>query len=180
MQKKTLTVKKVLIMGAITGISVIVIAYFAIYMQQRKAFTASREGTFPKAKELASVQYYTTDNEGAHYYAPEQDTDVSRENIQAWSRLIYTTDGKNSYILKRRQKNMFVVGFDRLIQRDILYELKCSKEPAEYAIIEVFEVDDTGKTLDYGKTGSSKDWEAIPQGTTIDKLAQVVCPFIKK
>ena len=75
---------------------------------------------------------------------------------------------------------MFVVGFDRLIQRDILYELKCRKDPAEYAIIEVFEVDDTGKTLDYGKTGSSKDWEAIPQGTTIDKLAQVVCPFIKK
>ena len=72
MQKKTLTVKKVLIMGAITGLLVIVIAYFAIYMQQRKAFTASREGTFPKAKELASVQYYTTDNEGSHYYAPEQ------------------------------------------------------------------------------------------------------------
>lgn len=180
MQRKTLTVKKVLIMGAITGITVIVIAYFAIYMQQRRAILASREGTLPKAKELASIQHYTTDHEGAHYYTVEQDGDVSRGNVRVWSRLIYTQDGKNGYILRRRQRNIFVEGFDKLKQRDILYEFRCTKDPAEYAIIEVFEVDVHSKTLDYGRTGSSKDWEAIPQGTNIDKLAQVVCPSLRK
>jgi hypothetical protein len=180
MQKKTLTVKKVLIMGAVTGISVIVIAYFTIYMQQSKAIMASREGTLPKARDLASVQLYNTDHEGAHYYTLDQGSNLSSGHARAWSRLIYTKEGKNGYILRRRQKNIFVEGFDKLVQRDILYEFKCAKDPAEYAIIEVFEVDETGKTLDYGKTGSSKDWEAIPQGTNIDKLAQAVCPSIKK
>jgi len=75
---------------------------------------------------------------------------------------------------------MFVEGFDQLTRRDILYEFKCSKDPMEYAIMEVFEVDGKNKTLDYGKAGSSKDWEAIPQGTVIEKLAQTVCPLIKK
>jgi hypothetical protein len=180
MQKKTLTVKKVLTMGAIIGLCVIAIAYFIIYTQHRKVLEASRGGTLPKTKELASLQFYTTDNEGNHSYVLEQQSETSRGNIRAWSRLIYTQDGKNSYIQKRKQRNIFVDGFDQLAQREILYEFKCTKDPREYAIIEVFEVDGQGKTLDYGKTGSSKDWEAIPQGTTIEKLAQTVCPSLKK
>jgi len=180
MQKKTLTVKKVFIIGAMTGISVIIIAFFAIYMQQRRAITASREGTLPRARELAPVHHYTTDHEGAHYYVLEHEPSLSNGHVRAWSRLIYTQDGKTNYILRRRQRNIFVEGFDKVAQRDILYEFECTKNPVEYAVIEVFEVDETGKTLDYGKIGSSKDWEAIPEGTNIDKLAQIVCPSIIK
>lgn len=180
MQKKTLTAKKVLTMGAIIGVCVIAIAYFIIYTQHRRVLEASREGTLPKTKELANLQFYTTDNEGTHSYALMQQIGTAPENIRAWSRLIYTQNGKNSYIQKRKQRNIFVEGFDGLAWRDILYEFKCNKDPMEYAIIEVFEVDGQGKTLDYGKTGSSKDWEAIPQGTTIHKLAQMVCPSLKK
>src|SRR5690606_15308576 len=119
-------------------------------------------------------------NEGTHSYVLDQHSDVSRGNIRAWSRLTYTQSGKNEYILKRKQVNIFVEGFDGLAWRDILYEFKCDKDPMEYAIIEVFEVDGHGKTLDYAKAGSSKDWEAVPQGTNIDKLARAVCPSIKK
>ena len=180
MQGKTLTVKKLLIMGVIIGLCVIAIAYFIIFTQHRRALEASREGTLPKTKELASLQPYTTDNEGVHSYALEQQSEAFRGNVRAWSRLIYTQNGKNEYILKRKQINMFTEGFDGLARRDILYEFKCNKDPMEYAIIEVFEVDGQGKTLDYGKTGSSKDWEAIPLGTTIDKLAQTGCSSIKK
>jgi hypothetical protein len=180
MQKKTLTVKKLLFMGVIIGVCVIAIAYFIIFTQHRRSLEASREGTLPRTKELASLQSYTTDNEGVHSYALEQQGESSRGNVRAWSRLIYTQSGKNEYILKRKQINIFVEGFDGLAWRDILYEFKCNKDPMEYAIIEVFEVDGQGKTLDYGKTGSSKDWEAIPQGTTIDKLAQAVCPLRNK
>jgi hypothetical protein len=180
MQKKTLTVKKVLTMGAIIGLCVIAIAYFIIYTQHRRVLEASREGTLPMTKELAGLQFYINDNEGAHSYTLEQQNETSRENIRAWSRLVYTQSGKNEYILKRKQINIFVEGFDSLAWRDILYEFKCNKDPMEYAIIEVFEVDGQGKTLDYGKTGSSKDWEAIPRGTTIEKLAQTVCQSLKK
>lgn len=180
MQKKALTVKKVLTMGVIIGVCVVVIAYFIIYAQHRRVLEASREGTLPKTKELVSLQSYTNDNEGAHSYVLDRQSEVSRGNIRIWSRLMYTQSGKNEYIMKRKQRNIFVEGFDSLTQRDILYEFKCGKDPMEYAIIEVFEVDKQGKTLDYGKTGSSKDWEAIPPGTTIEKLAQTVCPSIKK
>jgi len=180
MQKKTLTVKKVLTMGAIIGLCVIAIAYFIIYTQHRRVLDASRGGTLPKTKELASLQFYTNDNEGAHSYALDQQNETSLGNIRAWSRLVYTQSGKNEYILKRKQINIFIEGFDQLTRRDILYEFKCTKDPMEYAIIEVFEVDGQGKTLDYGKTGSSKDWEAMPRGTTIEKLAQTVCPSLKK
>ena len=180
MQRKTLTVTKVLTMGTIIGVCVIAITYFIIFTQHRRILEASREGTLPKTRELASLQFYTTDNEGAHSYALDQQGEASRGNIRVWSRLAYTRDGKNSYLQRRRQRNIFVEGFDQLTRRDIIYEFKCNKDPVEYAIIEVFEVDERGKTLDYGKTGSSKDWEAIPQGTTIEKLAQAVCPLIKK
>jgi len=180
MQRNTLTIRKVLTMGVIIGICVIAIAYFIIYMQHRRVLDASKEGTLPKTKELINLQSYTADNEGNHFYDLEQKTEISQENIRAWSRLIYTQEGKNNYIKKRMQRNIFVEGFDQLTQRDILYEFRCNKNPTEYAIIEVFEVDGQGKTLDYGKTGSSKDWEAIPPGTTIEKLAQTVCPSIKK
>ena len=176
MQRKTLTVKKVLIMGTTIGICVIVIAYLAIYAQQQRVIKASKAGTLPKSKELSSLQPYTTDNEGAHSYVVDNQSQVSLGNVRAWSRLVYTQSGKNDYILKRRQRNIFVEGLDRLTRRDILYEIRCSRDPAEYAIIEVFEVDEQGKTLDYGKTGSSADWEAIPQGTTIEKLAKAVVP----
>jgi hypothetical protein len=179
MQKK-LTVKKVLTMGAIVGVCVIAIAYFIIYTQHRRVLEGSREGTLPKTKELANLQFYISDSEGNHSYTIEQQSDVHRENVRAWSRLLYTQAGKNAYIQKRRQRNMFIEGFDQLTHRDILYEFKCSKDPVEYSIIEVFEVDGKGKTLDYGKTGSSKDWEAIPQGTILEKLAQVVCPSKRK
>lgn len=180
MQKKTLTVKKVLAMGTIVGVCVIAIAYFIIYTQHRKVLEGSREGTLPRTKELANLQFYFSDSEGNHSYALEQQRETSQENTRAWSRLVYTQAGKNAYIQKRQQRNMFVEGFDQLDYRDILYEFKCSKDPVEYAIIEVFEVDRHGKTLDYGKTGSSKDWEAIPHDTTIEKLAQIVCTSITK
>ncbi len=180
MQRKPLTVKKVLIMGVITGISVIIIAYFAMYMQHRRLVQASRGGTLPKAAQLTNPQPYAEDGEGRLYYVIEGAGAAPEGQARAWSRLIYAEEGKKAYITKRRQRNMFTEGFDRLAHRDILYEFKCAKDPREYAIIEVFEVDREGKTLDYGKTGSSKDWEAIPQGTTIEKLALKACPSTAK
>lgn len=180
MQRKQLTVKKVLTMGVVTGITVIVIAYFAIYTQQKRLIAASKAGTLPMAKPLTDLHHYVTDHEGTHHYAIERENTGSKGTVRVWSRLLYTDDGKKAYILKRRQRNIFVDGFDKVTHRDVLYELKCTEDPAEYAIIEVFEVNGEGKTIDYGRSGSSRDWEAIPEGTTIEKLAKAVCPTKSK
>ena len=176
MERKTLTVKNVLTMGVITGIAVIVIAYLAIYTQQQRLIKASRSGTLPAAKTLTSLQHYVTDHEGTHHYVIKEDSADSHESVRVWSRLLYSEGGKNAYLLKRKQRAIFVEGFDKLTYRDVLYDLKCNKDPAEYAIIEVFEVNREGRTIDYGRTGSSVDWEAIPEGTIIEKLAKAVCP----
>lgn len=162
-------------MGTIIGVCVVAIAYFAIYLQHYRTLEASRKGTLPKPKELTGLKLYTTDNEGSHSFLIEQSGDISSGNIRAWSRLIYTQNGKKDYIERRKQRNIFTEGFDSLVRREILYEFRCKRDPIEYAIIEVFEVDEQGKTLDYGRAGSSRDWEEIPQGTTIEKLANTVC-----
>ena len=41
--------------------------------------------------------------------------------------------------------------------------------------MKVFEVSQDGKTLDYGKAGSQKDWEDIPGQTIVDRLAKIAC-----
>ncbi len=57
---------------------------------------------------------------------------------------------------------MFIEGFDQLTHEISCTNSNATKDPKEYAIIEVFEADGKGKTLDYGKAGSSKDWKPSP------------------
>jgi hypothetical protein len=71
---------------------------------------------------------------------------------------------------------MFTTGMETLAHRFTLYDVKCGKKPRQYAILKVFEVSEDGRTLDYGKTGSQKDWEDIPPETIVDRLAKIVCP----
>jgi hypothetical protein len=66
---------------------------------------------------------------------------------------------------------------ETLAHRFTLYDVKCGKKPRQYAILKVFEVSEDGRTLDYGKTGSQKDWEDIPPETIVDRLAKIVCPY---
>lgn len=174
--KKKLTTKKLLLMGVIVGASVIILSYLTLFAQHKRTLNASIEGTLPRMKELSITDILTEDSEGVCHYTLEQQGDVRPGNRRAWTRLVYSEEGKKQYLIKRLQNNMFTIGFDRLQERTILYEFKCSKNPVEYAIVEVFEIDNQGKTLDYGKTGSSKDWEAVPEGSAIYELAQKTCP----
>ena len=174
--KKTISFKAVLIMGGIVGISVIVIAYIAVYLQHKKTVIASIEGTLPKMEEKSGWQSLSPDQEGEHHYIVEKQTDRSGRTVSAWDRLTYSKEGRENYITKRRRNNMFVTGMDKLTHRYILYDFKCAEQPKRYAIMKVFEVAQDKKTLDYGKSGSQKDWEDVPEGTTIDRLAKVACP----
>lgn len=178
--KKTLSFKAVLTIGVIIGIAVIVIAYIAIHLQQRKTLTASIEGTLPRMEEKDGWQSLAADQEGEHHYIVEKRPDQSGQIASAWDRLTYSREGRNAYVLKRRKNGMFTTGMDTLANRYILYDFKCAAEPKRYAIMKVFEVSKDKKTLDYGKAGSQKDWEDIPEGTMIDKLAKFSCPEKKQ
>lgn len=180
MAKKVPSFKAVLTIGVIIGIVVIIIAYFAIQFQQRKTLKASIEGTLPRMEEKSGWQPLMTDREGEHHYIVEKRPGQSGQIASVWDRLTYSDQGKKDYILKRRKNGMFTVGMDKLSRRFILYDLKCSAEPKRYTIMKVFEVSHDNKTLDYGKTGSQKDWEDVPEGTTIDRLAAVSCPQNKQ
>ena len=163
-------------MGCTIGLFVMMVTFFGGYLQQRKALNATREGILPKATEIGNAQYYTSDSEGDHYYRKEEMTTPSAGRVSVWSKLTYSDEGRRAYLLKRKQGGMFVQGMETLGQRNTLYEFKCKGKDTEFAIIEVFEVGRDGSTLDYARAGSIKEWEPVPEGSVVDKLAQLVCP----
>ncbi len=164
-------------MGVIRiGIVVIAIAVIAIQFQQKRTLKASIEGTLPRMEEKTGWQALTADGEGEHHYIIEKKQGESGQAVGAWDRLTYSKEGKEKYILKRRRNGMFTTGMESLVRRFTLYDLKCGKEPRQYAIIKVFEVAEDGRTVDYGKAGSQKDWEDIPPEAIVDRLAKIACP----
>jgi hypothetical protein len=175
MPKQPLTFRKVLMMGITIGIVTMIVTFFMQYRQNRHVQT-SREGGLPVLPDVGDVHRYATDPEGDHYYATIRSNSTSPSKVEVWSRFIYSDQGKRIYLQKRKQNGMFVDGFDGLSQRTTRVELECAPNKREYAVIEVFEVARDGKTLDYARTGSTKNWEAIPEGTFLDKLAAVACP----
>lgn len=173
MPKQQLTVKKVLMMGITIGIITMVVTLFMQH-RQNKTLQASRESGLARVHDIGAVDRYATDSEGDHYYAIIRSNLPSAGNIEVWTRLVYSDEGKRIYLEKRRRNGLFVDGFDALKQRTARFELECHKK--EYAVIEVFEVAKDGETLDYARTGSTKNWEKIPEDTFLDKLVAVACP----
>lgn len=179
MLRKKPTIFSILMFGVTVGISIVVIGYFAINFQRQKALESSIKGTFPKMIELADIRHYASDSDGDYYYAENLTAKKSSpENIMIWNRLVYSTEGKNKYIQKRKLNGLFVEGLENLEQRNTICEFKCSKDKAEYAVVAIFEVGKDGKTLDYGNTGKDREWGYIPPGSSLEKLAKQVCPMI--
>ncbi len=165
----------VLTIGLIIFDVVIVVGFIAMRTAVQQNFQASLAGTLPRMEEKSGWQSLTTDQEGEHHYIVEKSPGQSGEVASVWDRLTYSRGGRDAYVLKRRKNGMFITGMDALTHRYILYDLKCTASPKQYAVIKVFEVSRDKKTLDYGKTGSQKDWEDVPEGTVIDKLAKASC-----
>lgn len=166
-------------MGITIGIVTMVVTFFFQYRQHR-IIQASQEGALPSLPDMGDVSGYATDPEGDHYYASIRSDSASTNRVEVWSRLVYSDEGKRIYLQKRKQNGMFVDGFDRLSQRTTRVELECGSKKKEYAVIEVFEIARDGKTLDYARTGSTKNWDAVPEGSYLDKLAGVACPRMSR
>jgi hypothetical protein len=119
---------------------------------------------------------YGADQDGDHFYRFDESGKAFPDVLSVKTRLIYSKEGKKAYIEKRRAARLSDQGFDELTSRTVLYGLNCISKTREICVLEVFELTREGKTLDYAKTGSYKNWNPIPQGTVYDDLQRIICP----
>ena len=124
----------------------------------------------------AGWSYYGSDVEGRYYYRKAEDGKDSPGITRAWSQLILSEQGKQTYIQRRQKLAMSTADYDNFSHRDVLYELNCISSEAEFCIREVFELTGEDKTLDYARSGSNREWLPIPKGSILDQLAKAVCP----
>jgi hypothetical protein len=125
---------------------------------------------------LGTWTFYGTDKEGKHLYQKAEQGNQSPGIERVWDELLYSPEGRAGYIEKRRRHKHGVEGFESLEYRMVLYELNCFSDRKEYVVLEVFEMDRQGKTLDYARAGSYKDWQDIPEGSIVDLFYKAVCP----
>lgn len=118
---------------------------------------------------------YGSDEDGDHYY--KMDTSGGSPGIvSVWSQVVYNKNGKEKYIQKRQQLGFSTEQYDTFTHRNVLYEINCFSKKKELCIQEVFELTKDGKTLDYAKAGTYKDWTEIPPGTVFESLYTAACP----
>ncbi len=116
------------------------------------------------------------DEEGQHFYRLDTSTKTSPGIVRVWTHVIFSDEGRAKYI-ERRQKYKFPTeGYEKLHDRTVLYELNCFSKKRENSVQEVFEVATDKKTLDYARAGTYKDWQEVPKGCMLDKVADIVCP----
>jgi hypothetical protein len=119
---------------------------------------------------------YGTDEDGDHFYRFDESGNAFPDVLSVKTKLVYSEEGKKAYIEKRRAARISDQGFDELSSRTVLYGLNCVSKTKEFCVLEVFELTKEGKTLDYAKTGSYKNWNPIPQGTVYENLSRIICP----
>jgi hypothetical protein len=119
---------------------------------------------------------FGTDHDGDHFYRFDQSGRAFPDIFSIKTRLVYSEEGKKRYIEERQQARLPLKDFDKLDSRTVLYGLNCFSKTKELCILEVFELTQEGGTLDYAKSGSYKNWKAIPEGTIHEALYRVACP----
>lgn len=119
---------------------------------------------------------YGKDEEGQHFYRLDSSKKMSPGIVRVWTQVIFTPEGRARYIEKRQKYKFPTEGYEKLHHRTVLYELNCFSEKRENSVQEVFEVTSDKKTLDYARAGTYKDWQEMPRGCMLDKLADIVCP----
>ena len=128
----------------------------------------------------ADWKKYGTDGEGDHYYRFDESSKAFPDVLSVKTKIIYSEAGKKNYIEKRRVNRLPVEGLEELHSRTVLYGLNCVSEKGELVVLEVFELTKDGKTLDYAKSGSYKNWTHIPPESVYAELHRVICPAQKK
>ncbi len=120
------------------------------------------------------------DKDGDHFYRFDNSSKAFPDVLSVKTRLVYSEEGKKRYMEARSQAKLPTQGFDQLDSRTVLYGLNCISKTKEICVLEAFELTKDGKTLDYAKSGSYKQWNVIPPGTVYEELHRVICPERKE
>jgi hypothetical protein len=163
-----------------TGIFFIICITFFMWLKDQAAQQpVPNERAIYDAK-TTEWKKYGTDQDGDHFYRFDESVKLFPDVLSVKTKLVYSKEGKKAYIEKRKAARHSDQGFDELDARTVLYGLNCFSKTKEFCILEVFELTKDGKTLDYAKAGSYKNWNPIPQGTVYDDLQRIICPEKKE
>ena len=163
----------------VTGFMPIVCIFFFMWLKgqaERQPIPADAAG------EVKSTDWkkFGIDKDGDHFYRFDSSSKAFPDILSVKTRLIYSEEGKKRYIDARQQAKLSLSGFDRLDSRTVLYGLNCVSKKKELCVLEVFELTKDGKTLDYAKAGSYKQWSEVPPGTVYEELHRIICPEKKE
>ncbi len=164
-----MNLKNIILCGIV--VTVIVCLIMVLLSSRTHVIPAVETSRFP-----AEWTYYTRNDEGEHFYHPDESAKGSPGIVRVWTQVRFTSEGRNRYIQKRQAAAFKTEGYEALSHRNVLYELNCFSKKREYSTQEVFELTKEGKTLDYARAGTYKDWQEVPPGSAIDGLFQLVCP----
>ncbi len=169
--------------GKIKWLVLLALFSFVVTFAVVRLLTKQAEGPSGEGKVLpayagrpADWTYYGTDKEGRHFYSKVEGTNTSPGVVRVWTRLDFSDEGKNLYLAKRNSIAMSLQGYEQVTRRNVLYELNCFSDRREFSTQEVFDLTAEGKTLDYAKAGSYKDWQDVPPDSVLDELCRIVCP----
>jgi len=158
------------------GIVLVVAIWFIMWLKEEAAKQPVPTDRAIYDAKITDWKKYGTDFDGDHFYRFDESGKAFPDVLSVKTKLIYSKEGKKAYIEKRRAARLSDQGFDELSSRTVLYGLNCVSKTREFCVLEVFELTREGKTLDYAKSGSYKNWNPIPQGTVYDDLQQIICP----
>ncbi len=169
--------------GKIKWLLLLALFSFVVTFAVVRLLTKQAEGPSGEGKVLPAYAgrptnwtYYGTDKDGRHFYSKVEGTNTSPGVVLVWTRLDFSEEGKNLYLAKRNSVAMPLQGYEQVTRRNVLYELNCFSDRREFSTQEVFDLTAEGKTLDYAKAGSYKDWQDVPPDSVFDELCKIVCP----
>jgi len=163
----------------ISGLVLIVAIFFIMWIKSQADLQPVPAGAVNDVKST-EWKKFGTDIEGDHFYRFDASSKGFPDVLSVKTRVVYSEEGRNLYIEKRRRAKMSVDGLDKLHSRTVLYGLNCVSDKKEICTLEIFELTEDGKTLDYAKSGSYRNWSIIPQGTVYDELHRIICPEKKE
>ncbi len=169
--------------GKIKWLVLMAVFSFIVTFTVVRMLTKQAEGPSGKDKALpvyagraSEWTFYGSDKDGRHFYSKVEETKTSAGIVRVWTRLDFSEEGKNLYLAKRNSIAMPLQGYEQLTRQNVLYELNCFSERRESSTQEVFDLTGDGKTLDYAKAGSYKDWQDVPPDSLLEELCKIVCP----
>ena len=158
----------------LTG-TIIVVAVLALLWWKGDVFT-SKDREVALKPQPSAWTLYGSDTDGAHYYKAAENPNPSPGIVRVWTQVVYSTEGKKRYVDKRGTYKFATAGYEEFSHRNVLYEVNCFSKKKEICIKEVYELTKDGKSLDYAKAGTYKDWSDIPPDSVYEKLYSLVCP----